>query len=424
MKHSALGIHVFAGGFTLGVKEVMGVTDHLEVHNLGFDTAQKIVGAEVHRSPFEGWPSPAKFSHCSTAFGNPRCTAFSSVTGGCDRTSHGWTGKQTRDAVELCKYAAGHFDFIIWESVQQAYSTGRPLLDWMYEELFRPRGYRLAHVFVNAASFGNVQNRRRYFFVAYADKYKFNVQPPPIPAHKQVLWDAIGEFVDYETVPQDGYRGSLTPDTSMHMFPIELETAPRMPTDWCLNAMGRWACHLLPPVLQSKWRHRISEMPFSLHCMRRISMHKHSPTIFSGSRRFLHPWYDRGMTVREFAAIMGWPRDVFPIGHDAVPQLAKGIVPAVGKWLAEQVVLSASGHWGDDDWYTRYDDRTKQWVGGDASCMEQKVLDLTEWYAKEQCWSRFPPGAMRPRYPVPAGIEFTRALDNRYADDGYCLEAA
>lgn len=411
-KLKALGIHVFAGGFTIGVKDVMDVTTHLEVHDFAARTAREVVGVNVHRSDAAKWPDAKEFADHTLAFGNPRCTAFSCVTGGCDREAHGAFGKQTRDAIEFCQYASGNFDFVIWESVQQAYSTGKPLLDKLYTELFEPKGYKLCHLFVNAASFGNTQNRKRYFFVAYRDHFKFNVQPPPMLPYQPVLWDALAPFYEEDTVTQAGYSSSLTPNTSHHLFPDEITVMGKLPTGWNINSFAKHCQSQLPPKFKAVWDRRISEMPFSLHCMLRLDARKFSPTLFSGSRRYVHPFKNRGLTLAEFSSIMGWPAGMYPIGHDAVPQLAKGVVPAVGKWLAEQVLLSASGHWGTDDWESEYCHKTSRWLGTNTADKKEKTINLSHWYPHNQDWSRFPDFVLKPFIPVPDGVTVRGALDN------------
>src|SRR5205085_10613595 len=96
-------------------------------------------------------------------------------------------------AVCRCGVACG-FDVVAWESVQQAYTVGRPLLDQLRDEYFVPHGYRIAHLFLNAASFGNAQRRKRYFFVAYRDHLRFNVTPPTLPRRQATVRDVIEQL--------------------------------------------------------------------------------------------------------------------------------------------------------------------------------------------------------------------------------------
>lgn len=410
---NALGIHVFAGGFTLGVKNVMNVDTHLEVHDLGAETARKVVGVDVIRSPADSWPKQSTYDNHVMAFGNPRCTAFSTVTSSCSRESHGWLGKQTCDAVQLCSYSAGHFPFVVWESVQQAYSSGKPLLDRLFEEFYKPRGYRVCHLFINAASFGNAQCRKRYFAVYYADRYKFNIVPPPMPAFKPALWDAIGHLTDRPTTPSLSYQEPLEHDKSAYQVPVNLDVIPLMPTGWDLNSLGRHMYHVLPERQRLMWDRRSSDIPYSLFCPHRLSMTEFSPTLFTGSVHAIHPWYNRGLTAAEFSSIMGWG-DKIPLGSGTLMQLAKGIVPAVGEWIAQQVKLSLEGYWGEDDWESRYCHKKNMWYGGSAKGQDQKIINLTQWYPHVQDWSRFPEHVLRPAFPIPEGLNVPASLDNRW----------
>lgn len=412
-RNKALGIHVFAGGFTLGVKNVMDVHTHLEVHDLGAETSRRCCGVDVITCNAADWPKQSDYSDHILAYGNPRCTAFSTVTSSCERGSHGWTGHQTCDAVQLCSYSAGHFPFVVWESVQQAYTVGKPLLDNLYETFFKPKGYRMCHLFVNAASFGNPQNRKRWFGVYYLDKYKFNVQPPPMWPHKPAVWDALSPLLGRETEPQIKRDSPMSHDTSAFVLDGTKTVMSQIPNNWCLNRLAKYMPEVLPPKFRKMWDNRSSDVPFSLFCPHRLSMTQFAPTLFTGSQQAIHPWYDRGLTAAEFSAIMGWPDGVIPQTSKVVMELAKGVVPAVGQWLAEQVELSYNGHWGNEDWESRWDHKKQKWLGRDTTDQDQKTVDLTHWYPHEQDWSRFPPEALEPKYPAPADRELPGILNNR-----------
>src|ERR1035437_9254893 len=116
----ALGCHVFAGGFTMGALKVPGVTvrRQLEIHDLGAQTARSLGVEYLRRPSWGGWPLPGV---AQILYGNPRCTGFSSLTGGLSADVHGPCAKCTQDIVDLCSY--GHHNkipVIIFESVQQA----------------------------------------------------------------------------------------------------------------------------------------------------------------------------------------------------------------------------------------------------------------------------------------------------------------
>ncbi len=115
--------------------------------------------------------------------------------------------------------------------------------------------------------------------------------------------------------------------------------------------------------MYEKWIFNTSNIPFSLHCPTRIKWDGHCPTIASTSVRLIHPIEDRPLTVRELAALMGWPKNFIPIGKEPVGQIGKGVVPATGTWLAEQVKLYLENYWKDEDFESAYDHRSNTWYG-------------------------------------------------------------
>ncbi len=365
----AIGVHVFAGGFTMGVQKVFDVQAQLEVHGFGIETAERNCGIPVINCAAKDWPEvEAEF-----AYGNPRCTGFSTITSGYSDDTHGPWARQTCDIHQLCEYTAGRFDIICWESVQQAYTVGRPLIRHLIEKHFAPKHYRIAHVFVNAASFGNAQNRRRYFFMAYRDDRNFNITPPEISAYQPLMADAIWDLRNRET-----HEGGNDFDSYIKLTPNEKACVPHLPNGWDLNRLARYRTELTPEDTQFKWNYRTSALPFSLHCIFRTNWLRPSPTIHSSAMRWIHPVHNRPLTIGELATIMGWEGKI-PYGKGAIPQIAKGIVPAVGTWLAEQAKDYLNGVWGSDDWESSYNAKTATWEGRSTEGALEKTFDLTDY---------------------------------------------
>lgn len=362
----------------MGVRNVMDVECQLECHGFGGQSCEAVAHTPFVNGPPESWHVSKDAQLC---YGNPRCTGFSCISAGCGEHAHGpWSGP-TIDIHQMCEYAAGNYDIVIWESVQQAYSVGRPLLDYLRDEIFVPKHYRVAHVFINAASFGNAQQRKRYFFVAYRDDRNFNIVPPNISANMTVTADVIWDMrtrVTREGPLNSGTWQAYDQDTYCDLTPDEKLCVPNVPNGWDANGLGRYAPHLLPPKWQDVWKNRCSDMPFSMHGVRRVNWLAAFPTIHSGATRCIHPSLDRPLTVGELSAIMGWP-DI-PRGPAPIKQIAKGIVPAVGEWLAEQAKLYLDDHWGDEDWQSSYCHREGEWIGGDANGAVEKVFDMTKYY--------------------------------------------
>jgi site-specific DNA-cytosine methylase len=356
----SVGIHVFAGGFSHGVQQVADVTDHLEVHGFGLETAKAMCNVNIHNSPAEDWPDVAS----DFAFGNPRCTGFSTVTAGYDDKIHGPFASCTRDIWEFMNYCTGRYPIFAWESVQQAYSTGRPLINMLVEKV-AAQGYRVAHVFVNAASLGNAQRRKRYFFVAYDASKNFNIEVMKLPEYAPSLYDAIWHLRDR----QDMTLTRLSTD--------EIESLPYLPNGWDLNMAAQYNCEKLPEKLQDTWLLRNSGMPFSMHCVKRLNWRNACPTIFSSAGRFIHPEHNRGLSHEELAAIMGLP--IVPLGNDPVAQIAKGVCPCVGEWLATQAIHYHNDAWGEEDWEASYQGWCGEWKTAPANGKLEKVFNITSY---------------------------------------------
>lgn len=342
----AIGCHVFAGGFTAGVQSVMEVRGQLETHGLGENTVRNEL-----QLPFmlvddaKGWEQfRDAWDGCELCYGNPRCSSFSSLTGGYDDRTHGPWAKQTRDVHDLCNFAVDRFDWIVWESIQQAFSVGRPLLDHLRDRVFFPAGYKVAHVLLNAATFGNAQRRRRYFFVAYRDKYTFNVIVPDRPTRQTTLANVL-DTVCPERTPEPGDFKRRTKlnyhaDSYRRLNDDEAFSLPSLLQGENMNSLGRRDPGLYSKNYRDKWDNRASKLPFSLHCLRRLRSDRPASTVYSASGSWVHPTQDRPLTVREIAAIMGW--NFLPEGWNPIAQIGKGVVPVVGRWLAKQILMNVS----------------------------------------------------------------------------------
>lgn len=375
MGRKAVGIHVFAGGFTSGVQRVFDVDTQLETHNFGLETAKAMCGVETINEPDANWPD-IKADFC---YGNPRCTGFSCITSGYNETSHGPWSKQTLDIHQLCNYAVNRFPVICWESVQQAFTTGQELLDRLRDSIFVPNGYRIAHVLMSTASFGNAQHRKRYFFIAYDKDLKFNIEPPKLPFWKGTLYDAIYDMRHRETFPAKLYSRDVEYGENNHLqlTPHEEELIKILPNGFCANRFAKFQWHRLPQKMKNEWLLRCSPTPFSMHCVQRLSWCVTCPTIHSNAARWIHPEHHRPLTVGEVATIMGWSRT--PIGPTPIGQIAKGVCPDAGEWIAQQVKLSLDGVWGNDDWESSYDNNNGEWVGRDTHNEVEKTFNLTRY---------------------------------------------
>lgn len=374
----AIGCHVFAGGFTMGVRKVCEVPAQLEVHGLGKETVESMGIDFIMAENQDEWdadvwePMDADF-----LFGNPRCTGFSCLTGKHGPHAHGAWSEPTKDIHQFMHYGIrNNIPIICWESVQQAWSVGRPLLTHLSETLCKPNGYRVAHLFINAATFGNAQHRKRYFFVAYKADKNFNIKPPQVVQPHATVWDKIGGM-DY---PVQKVKHPMQPDH--HWDTPRPEIIPYIPQGFDLNKIGHQRPELFEncEYYKTQWENRASDLPFSLHSLCRLKADGYMPVISGSSQRYVHPFEDRTITVRECARLMGW--DIAPKGPNPFGQIGKGVCPEIGVWLAEQAKLWHEDHWGDEDWESSYCDKTGMWVGRHNPGQE-KIFNLTR-YAPEK----------------------------------------
>ena len=389
-KPKGVGIHVFAGGFTMGVKQVLPVVGQLEIHNFGRHTCESHGTKFMNANTWREWEQYNDVtSDCQFCYGNPRCTAFSCYSAGHSREVRGPTAKPTQDIWDLCQYGIKHkLELICFESVQQAYTVGKQLLNILRDDLFIPNGYRIAHLFVNTAAEGNAQKRRRYFFVAYKDNHNFNVVLPKLPEYRVTVGDILGQqFFENRPVYEGNLTGKCNVDYTMDTFKKlskkDKAYIPYLKQGECAHSLVKRDEDLFEqicPEMYEKWITRVSNIPFSLHAPVRLKWNGHCPTIASTSRNLIHPIYHRPLTIGEIAALMGWPLGFIPAGPDPVGQIGKGVVPATGKWLAEQIKLYFENYWGNEDFESTYYHHRDTWVGKlNVQGAKEKVFNLTHY---------------------------------------------
>ena len=382
-----VGIHCFAGGFTIGVKQVLPVVGQLEIHNFGRQTCAVHNTEFMNADSWEGWFDYKEiWEGVSFCYGNPRCTSFSSYSAGGNSTVRGSYAKPVQDIWDLCRFGIkAKLDVIAFESVQQCYTVGRELLDKLRDDLFVPNHYRIAHLFVNTAAEGNAQRRRRYFFVAYRNNKNFNVMLPDIPKKQVTVSDVIKKFLSLKTSIGrfSGKEYDYTPDSYKHLKPIDAKIISCLQQGESYAAFAKNRLDDLEKVSQEhydKWVYRTSGLPFSLHSPRRLRWNNYCPTIASTSGNHIHPLKNRPLTVRELAALMGWPKEVLPVGEHPIAQIGKGVVPATGAWLANQIKLYLEDFWGNEDFSSRYDTSIGELVGEfHTNKPVEKVFHLTNY---------------------------------------------
>ena len=382
-----VGIHVFAGGFTRGIRTVLPVVGQLEIHNFGRGTVEAMGLPFMNANTWQNWSDyKSTWKDCTFCYGNPRCTSFSSYSSGGTPDVRGPRAKPTQDIWDLCNFGVTNgFKLLAFESVQQAYTVGRSLLNMLRDKLFAPNGYRIAHVFVNTAAEGNAQRRRRYFFVAYKKERNFNVMLPVLPKYRVTVDDVLSHHVFKKMkVHADKLNGKNNVDYDVGSYttltPDERKVVPCLRQGEDTNTLARRRPHVLKEassVLWKRWINRSSDIPFSLHTVTRVKGQGHCPTISSTSGRLIHPTRNRPLSVGEIAGLMGWPIGTLPVGPEPIGQIGKGVVPATGAWLAKQIKLYFENAWSDEDFESTWDHNKNVFVGRHFDCLDNPPMEKT-----------------------------------------------
>lgn len=350
----AIAVHAFAGGITQGVMEAgFDVLRAYEPLGFGVETQRQKLGLEVVVEPdFTKWEP---HDGVDLVFGNPRCGGFSGL--GSNTASEDMRGsgcRQSIDAEQLCRFGvACDAKVIMWESVQMAMTgVGAGFVQRMHEEVLHE--YRIVHVFMNTATFGNAQYRRRWFMVAYRDDLVFNPIVPTPPKIMVTVGKVLAPLTKYdgraEPARYNRKGAEYHADSYQRVRDDDWRLIPLLPAGGSLNHFH----HEHGPAFFKKHGHLSgyevsknarSPTPFGVAHNRilRLKLDGPCPSLVGNCCNWVHPLHDRTLTVRELAALMGWRRDVIPVGDYPAAQIAKGIVPAVGEWMAEMAAAAIRG---------------------------------------------------------------------------------
>jgi site-specific DNA-cytosine methylase len=184
-----------AGGASIGIIQAGGEL----VHRCG--TLK--LGHENMRAnrPLTGWDWEDEFSDDPTdwwapqdvdlVIGTPPCSGYSTLTRADKRGQDADVNKHMNKLVQYAGRVAP--PIVAFESVQQAFTTGRAHMQLLRDKLEADTGYRydLIHVKHNNAVLGGAAQRKRYWWVA--SRIPFGMDPP-IPLRVPTLTESIGDL--------------------------------------------------------------------------------------------------------------------------------------------------------------------------------------------------------------------------------------
>lgn len=168
MTFTAVDCHGFGGGFTLGAVQAGFKLVGKMSRDQGFGVYNTLANRQLLGHDWEsiiGVPNwrPVK---ADMVFGNPPCSGFSTLS---RKEFRGMDSTINECMWELVRYAGSVVPPIVaWESVQQTFRQGLPLMRQLHDALEEISGHKyvLHHVLHNNAAHGGVSIRKRYFWVA------------------------------------------------------------------------------------------------------------------------------------------------------------------------------------------------------------------------------------------------------------------
>ena len=323
---TALGAHIYAGGFTVGVSPYFKVLAHFEDAPYGAETVQhNFPNLPIYTGGLMKWPLNEYKNKVDFGYANPPCAVWSVI----GRSSRQKGGKKTWDQDPrvdcwqqvFAAFMALEAPIFAIESVTQAFTKGRSMIDDLASKA-HAAGYNVTHLLVNAQYVGGAQRRKRYFFIAH--KY-------------EIPWETIQyqKYIDNPQLPGP-YLEQVRHDPgfmSMKMNQKHLDLLPKL-------KQGQGLRHLWeqenPPETWVHNRFGVSGRP-------RLTLHRIDPNRVLGTIvgcHFIHPTEDRALGNNELKVLMGFPTEYKFVhsNESAVPSLiARGVSPQVALWLARQV---------------------------------------------------------------------------------------
>lgn len=308
---NALGINIFGGGFTMGVRsagfDVLAQWEECDAGRKTFDLNSKYLGG-IHR-PLRYVDWDMMFGrHLNLVYANPPCAPWSAAN-----TRIGQTKEQRRADPRLAMTARTMDtaltlapDVFVLESVARAYAIGRAYYD-TWAEKWLAEGYAVTYFLSDALLHGVPSTRERFHFIAHRNE--LNLREPNMNQFIPITCgQAIGDIMDA--------FGHLS-----HHEP------KRVKPEWH---------DIIAKTEQGELMRETEGAKGFSFLNRRMNWHAPAYTIVN-LEQHAHPIRARFLTWRESLRLCGYPDDFVVDRPEGATQ---AVMPRVGKWLAERAAES------------------------------------------------------------------------------------
>lgn len=319
----AIGVYIYAGGFSIGVKENFDVVAHFEdPEPYGkeiIDLNREKYWGDMRIHPFPRWPD---YEGIDLLYANPPCAPFSNAN-----TRSFLKDSWRRDPRVRCwhntaEYAIkNNIPFVCMETVPQAYSKAPSLLLEKAEE-FQFAGYNTYIFLHNAMFFGSCQNRPRLLFIATKNRC----------LNMAEFWSkpqmTVGQKLS--TLPQyDREKYSNKMNAKLEQYILATKPGQRLRKAW--EEMNPEEDRVLNERGQVKGRPTFG--------VKKLDENDQMVTIVGYD--LIHPTEPRLIDKKEYQVLGDYPFDYeFKGGSSTNSYVARGVSASVGRWLGKTAKLT------------------------------------------------------------------------------------
>lgn len=321
-KLRAGGFHIYAGGFTLGVKKHFKIMGHLEEGGAWGRAIGKHVQATKDNLPrvpiylgSDTWPLD-EWKDLDMLYGNPPCAAWSAMGPRAFRGTDAW---KTDGRVSFAKIGFALQEKLepkvwVWESVMGAYRQGRELVDEFTKSAIK-RGYDVSYFLHNGKWFGLPQHRERFFMVV--SNIEIDWKPPAFDKPM-----TVSEV--FKTLDGKGDQDVLSLGNLPKSFIKSVKQGEPLRT-------------ARDPFVAANPDIYVPKTGFAY---RRMKADREAYGLVGAI--YIHPTKNRYLTIEENLALCGYPTTYKLTGRPGqkVACIAQAVMPPTGEWIAKTVARS------------------------------------------------------------------------------------
>lgn len=374
-KPKAVALFAGAGGLSLGFKmagfDVVVATDFDKAVEITYsynNLNTKFIRADIRKLHAEDLLSPAgiKPGEIDIVIGGPPCQGFS-LANQQSRFLDNPNNQLFRDFIRIVKEIRPRW--FLMENVVGLLRMKKGEIRDEILEAFEKLGYTTTAQVLRAVDYGVPQIRERIFFVGncegktffYPEATHFELKPHQAAVSsqkafitvKQAIWDlpnlnngfgADEMMYDSSKTPKPGTYAFMMRNGAEKLFNHRAtRNSPEVVERYKYIGQGEnWSS--IPEKLMKSWR---SISPEEIAKVSHSSLYKrldeNEPSITVANFRksmIIHPWEDRGLTVREAARLQSFPDTYRFFGSLGAQQqqVANAVPPLLAKSVAEQIM--------------------------------------------------------------------------------------